>query len=429
MGSLFTVAAGDRNNDGYLDIICGGQKSETSVGCIEVFDEPGFDSSITVSGFDETVLATAISARCPDSLPQVFLGTYYRDLYQQQEYPFFGSEHRTGKLHVLNGQDLAVQYVMNRYAFGAVQEVLICDTRGDTCKELLLGKDYYYFQWCLEPVNYACVESWIEVCLSNSFPLLRFYDIGDQGYNPLDEVWFGGLAAGNFNGGLTSLIVGSSHVTNYFASGPQAKLACWDAATAELEWSIEWFWIGNNHVVDLAICNFDSGERNAVCAAYFNGLLEFRRAVSGTILAVSSLPHSLSQLELGNVDHDDLAEICVAFGDSLYVYEAPSITVDVEETDDYYHPEKFCLFQNYPNPFNPKTIIRFTLPVSSEVTLSIYNILGQQIGSFTAYYHADDHAVAWDGRNSSGEEVASGVYFYRLRARQYQDTKKMLLIR
>ncbi len=91
----------------------------------------------------------------------------------------------------------------------------------------------------------------------------------------------------------------------------------------------------------------------------------------------------------------------------------------------------YGLHSNYPNPFNPETTISFVLDKSSEVTLDIYNIRGQKIKSL---YH--DNAVSgklykiiWNGKNDQNRDVASGVYFYRLRTAYSQYQKSMLLLK
>jgi hypothetical protein len=93
-------------------------------------------------------------------------------------------------------------------------------------------------------------------------------------------------------------------------------------------------------------------------------------------------------------------------------------------------PERFELFANYPNPFNPQTNIRFALPKPVTVRLAIYNILGQKVKNFEeGRTPAGIHELIWDGRNDKGITVSSGVYFYRLDAGEFSDTKKMLLLR
>lgn len=75
----------------------------------------------------------------------------------------------------------------------------------------------------------------------------------------------------------------------------------------------------------------------------------------------------------------------------------------------------FELAQNYPNPFNPQTTITYHLPQTAEVELSVYNILGQKVRVLVSgHQSAGSHSVIWDGRNTAGQRVPSGIYFYRL---------------
>ncbi|MFQ5582902.1 MAG: FG-GAP-like repeat-containing protein [Calditrichia bacterium] len=93
-------------------------------------------------------------------------------------------------------------------------------------------------------------------------------------------------------------------------------------------------------------------------------------------------------------------------------------------------PSEFRLLQNYPNPFNPTTTIRYELPVRSEVELVIYNSLGETVRVLTnGIQPAGLHTVQWDGKNRNGETVASGVYIYRLKTKDFTTARKMLLLR
>ncbi|MBN1351135.1 putative Ig domain-containing protein [candidate division KSB1 bacterium] len=92
-------------------------------------------------------------------------------------------------------------------------------------------------------------------------------------------------------------------------------------------------------------------------------------------------------------------------------------------------PTEFRLLQNYPNPFNPATLIRYELPEALNVTIEIYNHLGQRIRTLEQREQpAGIHQCAWDGRNESGKTVPSGVYFYRLQSKAFSATKKMLFM-
>ncbi len=94
-------------------------------------------------------------------------------------------------------------------------------------------------------------------------------------------------------------------------------------------------------------------------------------------------------------------------------------------------PVAFRLEQNYPNPFNPSTTINFALPQQAQVTLEVYNMLGQRVATLVAGEEltAGHHNVVWNGRNQMGNPVASGVYIYRIQAGDFTDVKKMLFLK
>ncbi len=88
-------------------------------------------------------------------------------------------------------------------------------------------------------------------------------------------------------------------------------------------------------------------------------------------------------------------------------------------------PSVFMLNQNYPNPFNPSTIIQFALPLSGFVTLKVFNIAGEEVANLNSKeLPAGTHSVQWDATG-----FASGVYFYRLQAGTFTETKKLLFLR
>ncbi len=93
-------------------------------------------------------------------------------------------------------------------------------------------------------------------------------------------------------------------------------------------------------------------------------------------------------------------------------------------------PNSYSLSQNYPNPFNPTTTISFTLPTATNATVEIYNILGRLVAvPFDGVAQSGRNEVNWDGTNSAGQAVASGIYFYRLKTDAFVETKKMTLLK
>ena len=134
---------------------------------------------------------------------------------------------------------------------------------------------------------------------------------------------------------------------------------------------------------------------------------------------LSNIVHSIS------IDADNTKWISVNGGVSAYNEEWVNYI-----NDEIIFPSYNTLNQNYPNPFNPETTISYQLPKNSEVELSIYNIKGQKVKTLVhEVLPAGEHAIIWDGRNSNGNRVSSGIYFYKLEAGDYQKVKKMILLR
>jgi hypothetical protein len=93
-------------------------------------------------------------------------------------------------------------------------------------------------------------------------------------------------------------------------------------------------------------------------------------------------------------------------------------------------PARHFLAQNNPNPFSPQTQIRFGLPRAEEVELSVFNVEGRKVATLaTGLHEPGSYTAEWNGTGAHGRKVASGIYFYRLRAGMFSATRKMLLMR
>jgi 1,4-alpha-glucan branching enzyme len=104
----------------------------------------------------------------------------------------------------------------------------------------------------------------------------------------------------------------------------------------------------------------------------------------------------------------------------------PGILLGVESIDEQTLPTEYNLEQNYPNPFNPSTTIEFSIPVfSSNVVLSIYNVMGEKVAElFNKSFDVGSYQYNWNAEN-----LASGIYFYELKASDFLEVKKMILIK
>lgn len=148
------------------------------------------------------------------------------------------------------------------------------------------------------------------------------------------------------------------------------------------------------------------------------------------------------QVEFSKVEETSIDSVAVNFTD-LIVSDVNGEAIESSGTGGYLvdpdvgvaqgHtdlPTEYSLQQNYPNPFNPRTNITFGLPQSSPVKLTIFNLLGQEVQSFDfSNMDAGFHTVQWNATNMAGIQVESGIYFYRIVAGEFVQTKKMVLLK
>jgi hypothetical protein len=101
--------------------------------------------------------------------------------------------------------------------------------------------------------------------------------------------------------------------------------------------------------------------------------------------------------------------------------------VAVEERNSETLPTDFSLSQNYPNPFNPSTMIGFQLPVSSHVTLKVFDVNGREVATLVnGERAAGNHSVTFAPQ---GGDWAGGIYFYKLTAAKFSQTRKAVLMK
>jgi len=178
----------------------------------------------------------------------------------------------------------------------------------------------------------------------------------------------------------------------------------------------------------------------------------------GTVVLNGAVPAEPKPTEVGDNDHDGVPDLMVKFDrssvqDILEPGDEVEITVTGELTDrtlfegsdtirviedgtaeatavQEITQAKFGLSQNYPNPFNPETTIEYDIEKDCDVTLKIYNLAGQLIKTLVDEYQtAGHHTITWYGDTDGGGEVASGVYFYRIKAGDKAAIKKMVVLK
>lgn len=206
---ISTVSAGDRNKDGCLDIICGGQKwnypDPHFIGRFEIFDGPAYDSIHSFSGFDQKVLSADISTY-QDTMPKFFIGTQLDTSYSSGYMAYY--DKRLGKLYVLNGYDFTVQNISN---YGSIREISLRDINNDTREEMFLGMDSWetYVDY-LNPVDNTGFSAWIVE--STSYNSRRFNLCGWAGQGAYaGDVSFDALETGSFTSSDSTCIIGAGH--------------------------------------------------------------------------------------------------------------------------------------------------------------------------------------------------------------------------
>ena len=147
-------------------------------------------------------------------------------------------------------------------------------------------------------------------------------------------------------------------------------------------------------------------------------------SISGDTLWLFSVADSIGVVEVVATATDDSS---ASVSDTFKVTIVPVVGIDEEFAG---IPEEYDLYQNYPNPFNPSTLIKYALPKSSNVSLVIYNLMGQEVMRWDAenlppgYYE-----IAWSGTTQNGVAVSSGMYIYRIAAGDFVQTRKMVLLK
>jgi hypothetical protein len=151
--------------------------------------------------------------------------------------------------------------------------------------------------------------------------------------------------------------------------------------------------------------------------------------------AITGLPAGEYRIESTAVGFsEDATTVAVGDGqDALNVtleMQTDNVT-DVGSGDDGATPKSFALFQNYPNPFNPETTIKYQLSQTAEVTLKIFNLLGQEVRTLVNQQQAAGaYSLIWDGKDNFGQQVSTGIYIFQLDAGDaFKMSKRMIMVK
>jgi flagellar hook assembly protein FlgD len=226
------------------------------------------------------------------------------------------------------------------------------------------------------------------------------------------------------------------------------EIATWQRRSINLPYSTEPVRIAFVHIVDCdSELNRSGLKLDAISIVEPNTELDFvYEPIAYNVYKDGELVKTINQLSQRNYTENNLPN-----GEYLYwvttlyspegtqIESTPSnvvkIVIDVSTSeDDHSTPTiKTTLRGNYPNPFNPSTSIRFTVSdehSNQHVSISIYNIRGQKVRNLVNdEFSPGEHSVVWNGTDETGKNVSSGVYFYRMSAKGYTATEKMILVK
>ncbi|MBD3402666.1 T9SS type A sorting domain-containing protein [candidate division GN15 bacterium] len=245
---------------------------------------------------------------------------------------------------------------------------------------------------------------------------------------------------GDLNGdGVDDLVVGSSHsrddtLTFVFFGGPTIDTMPDVTIYQEIDLVSPGGDINNDGYVDIVTSYVGEG---LVSLYYggpdFDGLCDFRIRKSdlpGLHFEFGMFCTGIGDYNGDGIDDFAFSGVNVQSG-TVYIYAGfDGSTGNGGGGDGDVLPVDYELVQNYPNPFNPTTTISFTLPQKASVELTVYNVLGRKVSTLLSKdLPAGTHTVGWNGTDSHGEAVSSGVYFYRLTAGEAVLSRKMVLAR
>ena len=167
---------------------------------------------------------------------------------------------------------------------------------------------------------------------------------------------------------------------------------------------------------------------------YIDGKLDAISTFSGSILSTNTnfligqiLPLDNQTNFKGILDDVRIYDYALSYRAIQELYDLPT---SVNESDLTQIPSQNLLFQNYPNPFNNQTIIKYQIQETGFIYLDIYNVIGEKVTTLVnqemqpGYY-----SITWDGKDNGGLQVPSGIYFYTLKTKNYNRTKKLLLLK
>ena len=450
IGRALSIGVGDSNGDSTKEIVVGTGEGISDSGNVYIFEGMSHSLEWHKGGLDERVYSLAIGDYDMDGSTEILVGTYY-DWMEDTTYGYWSG--KQGHLYVFDGYTHRQELGLST---SVVNKVKVLDVDQDGVNEAYTGESYDSFWDSHLPPHMDGAESQLRLLVRRDSTVLDarnlFYYRDRWIESPLP--YFLDMAIANCDSDSTREIICSYFIDNWPSSNKVfAGLEILDGISLSVKWSREDTspYYRPNLINGLAVADLNKDGTDDIVAAYSGGYIKVIDGVTSADSAVSPQTIPISHFAFGNVDEDEESEACISDGDSLILLEVHPFTAVKDRHQGHSSiPLYWGLSQNYPNPFNASTLIRYTVPQVAggrfrmrggpnsshltPITLKIYNILGQKVRTLVEGERVPgDYSVVWDGRDSRGNPVVSGIYFCRLEGLgeglKVTKTRKMVLIR
>lgn len=257
----------------------------------------------------------------------------------------------------------------------------------------------------------------------NSMKLTYSYDGGGHLAVLLSQMWDGSTwmdysrTSYTYDGsGRDTLSVTERKTTGW--TNFSKNQSSYNGATTDKTLNVLWTWSGSSWSKTMAdTLKYDITPRLTEIVHY---------VVSGSLLSRSRYSYDVHGNEIQVISEQNYGGFWMNSTKIVSVYQF-GVAVRMENDP---LPSNFELAQNYPNPFNPTTVIRYSLARRSQVEIAVYNVLGQEVITLeNSVQTAGAYETTWDGTDRQGQAVASGIYFYRIKAGDFSETRKMMLLK
>lgn len=243
------------------------------------------------------------------------------------------------------------------------------------------------------------------VYCNNDERLFAYGSLGVQYSTDNGDIW----KYNNFHESVDNPLCVAANENNLLVGTVNGVLRSTDLGLSWIEKSVSY----NNPVLGVIITK----EGRYFKSSQFNGVSEYDK----TTLEWKEIAHVFPTQWVHTVALNAQGNL-IASTEGMGVFRTTSVVTEVNDGK-IDNPTVFAVSDNYPNPFNPSTTISFTLPTNSYVSLKIFDVLGKEVESIVnEYLAAGTHSVHWNANN-----MASGVYFYRVQAGVFVETKKLIL--